>query len=421
MVDLETPLDIESENELLDLGICEAEGLMGSREIATMIVRTVTVILTLLGGVWLFVKIRKSGRGSWGEALVIIFIQIIWQVLSWYRRHIDQNWVFGLSCGNVDSETALKVYMYFENLVHCLAMYSGLVIICRLASLVGSLLYILMGMSVLIPVVFSTILLLLDMFITSDNKSLQSYQIGISSFRLVILHLLPLGLVLTWTMTQCAQVLRSRGRRSHREMASNVIAAAVIVFHLVSVAQFVVYILIKTSLTSNDDEFLEKLVNADLALTEVSYLLACLALPWAWLLGLKVPLNETNQLETNLKLAKQNKQRNIIKYEKEKSNVATPPTSPFKFSPEVTSSPSIISGNISSSHQTLPPKLPPLPRPDMNPSPQTGAASSGRKEKRRSYQEAVSNSNLNVLENAPPRQSKSIEPLWLPSGKPAEL
>ena len=116
-------------------------------------------------------------------------------------------------------------------------------------------------------------------------------------------------------MTQCAQVLRSRGRRSHREMASNVIAAAVIVFHLVSVAQFVVYILIKTSLTSNDDEFLEKLVNADLALTEVSYLLACLALPWAWLLGLKVPLNETNQLETNLKLAKQNKQRNIIKYE----------------------------------------------------------------------------------------------------------
>ena len=100
------------------------------------------------------------------------------QVLSWYRRHIDQNWVFGLSCGNVDSETALKVYMYFENLVHCLAMYSGLVIICRLASLVGSLLYILMGMSVLIPVVFSTILLLLDMFITSDNKSLQSYQIG---------------------------------------------------------------------------------------------------------------------------------------------------------------------------------------------------------------------------------------------------
>jgi len=419
MVDLETPLDIESENDLLDLAICEAEGHMGSREIATMIVRTVTVILTILGGVWLNVRIRKSGRGSWGEALVIITIQIIWQVLSWYRRHLDQNWVFMLSCGNVDSETALKVYMYFENLVHCLAMYSGLVIICRLASLVGSLLYILMGMSVLIPLVFSTILLLLDMFITSDNKSLQSYQIGIASFRLVILHLLPLGLVLTWTMTQCAQALRSRshGRRSHREMASNVIAAAVIVFHLVTVAQFIVYILIKTSLKGNDDDFLEKLVNADLALTEISFLLACLALPWSWLLGLKVPLNDTNQLDMNLKLAKQNKQRNIIKHEKEKSNVATPPTSPYKFSPEVTSSPSIHSGNISSSHRTLPP----LSRPDMNPSPLTAAAPSGKKEKRRSYQEAVSNSNLNLLEDAPPRQSKSIEPLWLPSGKPAEL
>jgi len=417
MVDLETPLDIESENDLLDLAICEAEGHMGSREIATMIVRTVTVILTILGGVWLNVRIRKSGRGSCGEALVIITIQIIWQVLSWYRRHLDQNWVFMLSCGNVDSETALKVYMYFENLVHCLAMYSGLVIICRLASLVGSLLYILMGMSVLIPMVFSTILLLLDMFITSDNKSLQSYQIGIASFRLVILHLLPLGLVLTWTMTQCAQALKSRshGRRSHREMASNVIAAAVIVFHLVTVAQFIVYILIKTSLKSNDDDFLEKLVNTDLALTEISFLLACLALPWSWLLGLKVPLNDTNQLDMNLKLAKQNKQRNIIK--KEKSNVATPPTSPYKFSPEVTSSPSIINGNISSSHRTLPP----LSRPDMNPSPLTGAAPSGKKEKRRSYQEAVSNSNLNLLEDAPPRQSKSIEPLWLPSGKPAEL
>jgi len=43
------------------------------------------------------------------------------------------------------------------------------------------------------------------------------------------------------------------------------------------------------------------------------------------------------------------------------------------------------------------------------------------KEKRRSYLEAVSSSNVHVLEDAPPRQSKSADPLWLPSGKPIEL
>ena len=57
------------------------------------------------------------------------------------------------------------------------------------------------------------------------------------------------------------------------------------------------------------------LVNWDLGLTETTFLLACLALPWMWLLGLSVPRpgHSEDQLDRNLKLAKQNKRQNIIK------------------------------------------------------------------------------------------------------------
>ena len=60
-----------------------------------------------------------------------------------------------------------------------------------------------------------------------------------------------------------------------------------------------------------------KLIDYDLGLTEASYLVACLALPWSWLLGLIIPLSDTSsgQLDMNLKLAKQNKHRNVIKYQ----------------------------------------------------------------------------------------------------------
>ena len=54
--------------------------------------------------------------------------------------------------------------------------------------------------------------------------------------------------------------------------------------------------------------------------------------------------------------------------------------------------------------------------PDVVPLAETG------KEKRNSYLEAVSNSSLHVLEDAPPRHSKSADPLWLPTtGKPVDL
>ena len=59
------------------------------------------------------------------------------------------------------------------------------------------------------------------------------------------------------------------------------------------------------------------LVDWDLGLTETTFLLACLALPWMWLLGLCIPSpgQQGDQLDLNLKLAKQNKSRNIIKYQ----------------------------------------------------------------------------------------------------------
>ena len=31
------------------------------------------------------------------------------QVLAWYMRHVDANFVFHFSCGTVDSETSKKV------------------------------------------------------------------------------------------------------------------------------------------------------------------------------------------------------------------------------------------------------------------------------------------------------------------------
>ena len=77
----ETPIEYDNYEDLADLARCdEAEGAMETRDIATLIVRTVTVFLTLLGGVWLCVRIKQRRRGSWLEALLIISIQILWQV-----------------------------------------------------------------------------------------------------------------------------------------------------------------------------------------------------------------------------------------------------------------------------------------------------------------------------------------------------
>ena len=76
----------ETPFETSNLGILsevedESEGSLRAEEIASLVVRTVTVLLTLLGGLLLVNKIKRRGRGSWLEALVVITIQLVWQVL----------------------------------------------------------------------------------------------------------------------------------------------------------------------------------------------------------------------------------------------------------------------------------------------------------------------------------------------------
>ena len=220
-----------------------------------------------------------------------------------------------LSCATVDSEYARKIYLFFEHMMHAFSMYTGVVVILRLASVVGLSLYIFIGMSIIIPLVFSVTILLLNIYMDTDTMQQLETKIGIASFKMVILNLVPLGLILCWTISHIKHICRPR--KSHREVSSSIISFTLIVYHLVAIAQFCVYIVTTVSLTTgNGADILETLVDADLALSEASYLLASLALPWSWLIGLIIPLaGGKNQLDMNLKLAKQNKQRNIIKYE----------------------------------------------------------------------------------------------------------
>ena len=46
------------------------------------------------------------------------------------------------------------MYVYFEHLLHALAVYSGVVVVARLASLVGTLLHLLAATSILAPLVY---------------------------------------------------------------------------------------------------------------------------------------------------------------------------------------------------------------------------------------------------------------------------
>ena len=148
-----------------------------------------------------------------------------------------------MTCGTVDSETTRKVYIYFENLLHALALYSGVVVVARLASLVGILLYILTGMSILAPLVYSVIILLLDLYISPTLRHDQATLIGIATFKMVILNLVPLGLLLCWSVTHCRQVVHQSKRKSSREIASSVIASMLVIFHIVCIAQWIVYII----------------------------------------------------------------------------------------------------------------------------------------------------------------------------------
>ena len=198
-------------------------------------------------------------------------------------------------------------------------MYSGVVVVARLAGLLGLLLYVLIGMAVLAPLVFSVTVLLLDLNLSPSVRFQQPTILGIATFKTTILDVVPLGLLLCWSISQWRVSSRDK---SSREMSSNLIAAALvaaalILLHIVGLAQYVVYVIsrlltdldLKVTLLSRLDvtciTLQLLLVDWDLGLTETTFLLACLALPWMWLLGLAVlpPGHSGDQLDRNLKLA----------------------------------------------------------------------------------------------------------------------
>ena len=75
----QTPFDITNHSDLSSFSE-EPESSLGTLEIASLLVRTVTVVLTLLGGILLVAKIIKRRRGSSTEASLVITLQFIWQV-----------------------------------------------------------------------------------------------------------------------------------------------------------------------------------------------------------------------------------------------------------------------------------------------------------------------------------------------------
>merc|ERR1712024_335466 len=75
------------------------------REVGLLAIRSITIVLVVLGSVLLTFKVWKRRRGSWKETAAAVSIQIIWQVLAWYHLHIDQHWVCSLTRGTPDHET----------------------------------------------------------------------------------------------------------------------------------------------------------------------------------------------------------------------------------------------------------------------------------------------------------------------------
>jgi len=449
----ESVFDIEDSSELGEVGVVEeSEGEVGNREIVLLAVRSVTIALVILGSVLLTLKVWRRGRGSWKEAAFAVSLQIIWQTLAWYRKHIDPHWVYSLTLGTPDHETTRKIFLFAENLFHGLAVYSGLVIVGRLGAVVGALIYILGGMAILIPLLFSIIILLLDVYLNAANRVGQGSiaPMAVATGKIILMDLVPLGLLVAWGVGQCRA--GSQGRKGSREVASTVISVMLMLWHLTSLSQWIIYVII---INSNDINTQVSLTDYDRGLVEASHLLACLAIPWAWLLGLCLPArggyrNSTEELDVNLKMAKQNEKRNAInmKYKKENGDfpVATPPTSPQKFSPSVTSSPSVLSASHLVKTEPLPDHLTPtataknktqephgtrtpkrrsyleaVSNSELNMIPMEDEPTPSKITPRRSYMTAVSNSEINLMEDRPPKHSKSVEPLWLPAAKPIML
>ena len=92
MAEKDTPFDISESDDIDDKlnSVAQddtAEGSVGSREVALLTVRTFTVFLLVLGSVWLVVKVLRRKRGSWKEVVLVVAIQMIWQVGRYNLGH----------------------------------------------------------------------------------------------------------------------------------------------------------------------------------------------------------------------------------------------------------------------------------------------------------------------------------------------
>jgi len=364
------------------------------------ILRCFTVLFVLLGSLALVTIVYRRGRGSWKEVIFFTLIQIIWQVLAWYTKHIDRHFVHSAQCPTVDCKLKWNIFVFVENFFHGAAVYSGVALVGRLEGLQGVLLWILGIMSAAAPLLFSVIILLLDLNMTAEKRYEDTTEIGIGIGKTIWFNIIPAGLLVCWFLGQCLNGFTRLRSSSSRETASRLIALFLIIFHIVHFSGIVVYVVAKNSSVQTQIELSSPLD----WLLEGGYLLAALAIPGAWILGLLLPRRgeHADPTEVNLKLAKENKRKNIIHRNTKKPEVvATPPTTPFRFKPEITSSPSAFSQETSNT---------------------VVSPSDGQKSKRSSYVEAVSSGSLNVQTLDPaPTKSKSVDPLWLPSSKPLSV
>eukprot|EP00088_Acartia_fossae_P070918 TRINITY_DN9612_c0_g1_i7.p1 TRINITY_DN9612_c0_g1~~TRINITY_DN9612_c0_g1_i7.p1 ORF type:complete len:399 (-),score=30.12 TRINITY_DN9612_c0_g1_i7:207-1403(-) len=377
--------------DLYDLDLDEEQDELTLDQICQMIVRSFVVLSVIIGSIIVIIYTKRKKPGIWTLVFFITLIQLLWQLLAWYHSSVDAHFVKFLKCAQVDCLHRSKIYKFCENLFHGLAVYTGVVLVAKLEGLTGFLVWILYAMCGLAPLIYSLVILLLDFSLTLQERSDVPVNIGLAIFAGIWLNLIPAGLLVSWAFGKLLSGYTQVRTSSQRQTASHFIAILLVLFHLVHLSRSIVYVV---ALASEDTETQLILTSPLTWLQEAGHILAALAIPWALLLALLLPRRDStaDATEMNLKLAKQNKSRNIIKYRKESKSVDTPPQTPYKFQPEVTSSPSASSqANYTEKPQET----------------------DGTRSKRSSYIEAMSEGSFHELPTMNVNKSRSEDPLWL--------
>jgi len=389
-----SPLDV-TDQDLHNVGELEQDeisfGALSPHQTFPLIVGSLTIVLLLAGCAGLVTLIYRRGRGSWKEAVAFLSVQVMWQLLSWYFRHIQLNFVQP-NC-LLDCLTFSHILKFVEHLFYGGAVYSAVVLVGRLEGLGGVLMWILATMSFAAPLIFAVVYLLIDLTLDQEIRSGYTTLIALEVAKTVWLNFIPIGLLLSWYLGQGCESLIVRSSSSTRKTASKLIFIVLILFHIIQLSGSILYIVAKSSTLSYQLE----LTPINSWLNEAGYLLACIALPWAWLIGLLIPRrSEADSTEVNLKLAKQNKSRNIIKYKKAQHNVELPTftSTPIKESPQIEP----FMRNLDADDSVI------IRDPAADPD----------KTKRLSYTEALEGGSF-ILEQPANTKSASADYLWLPS------